>query len=232
MKPPLPNCDHCGVGITSITHRINCGYCLVCWGGSSEMFYHLKTLHGPADADAVTAELTRRDDKLLLQHWQRVLARLEPGDELLEFCCEKPDRSLIWISSGVLWRRADELLSVIPLDINKESRSWREPGEDAEEFRQTRFATSQEIAACGPILARLRPGDRVIHYKNQDLEGYRRLLANPDFNFTEGRAEIVRAVERQQAVILMEGRTGLLLIRDWRCVLRVCTDSAPEEEPF
>lgn len=77
----------------------------------------------------------------------------------------------------------------------------------------------------------MRPGDRVIHYKNQDLEAdYRRLMANPEFK--EGRAEIVRAVERQQAGMLMEGRTGLLLIRDWRCVLRVCTDPTPEEEPF
>ena len=41
-----------------------------------------------------------------------------------------------------------------------------------------------------------------------------------------------KAMERHSAILLMEGRTGLVLLRDWRCMLRVCMDAAPEEEPY
>ena len=44
--------------------------------------------------------------------------------------------------------------------------------------------------------------------------------------------EFTRLMELQQATLLMEGRTGLVLLRDWQCVLRVCTDVVPVEEPF
>lgn len=48
----------------------------------------------------------------------------------------------------------------------------------------------------------------------------------------ENTQEFTRLLELQQAALLMEGRTGLMLLRDWRCVLRVCTDPEPEKEPF
>ena len=44
--------------------------------------------------------------------------------------------------------------------------------------------------------------------------------------------EFTRLLELHHATLLMEGRTGLVLLRDWRCVLRVCTEPAPVEEPF
>jgi len=121
MFPKCDQCDQCGVKITAITNRVNYGFCKRCHPGSSCAYYLPKTLCGPADAEAVAAELNRREDWRLLQHWQRVLARQEPGDELLQFSCEQPQGLSIQTTHGVLWRRADELLSVIPLDY--ESRS-------------------------------------------------------------------------------------------------------------
>ncbi len=61
------NCDRCGAGITSVTHRVNCGYCMGCYPGCSQAFYLPKTLSGPADAAAVAAELNRRENWLLLE---------------------------------------------------------------------------------------------------------------------------------------------------------------------
>ena len=84
MKTSLANCDRCGVGITAITHRINCGYCMVCYSGPSHLFHLPKTLRGPADVAAVAAELNRRENWLLLEHWQRIQMQQQPGDELLE----------------------------------------------------------------------------------------------------------------------------------------------------
>ena len=101
---------------------------------------------------------------------------------------------------------AGELLSVISIDF--ESRSWQEAGDDAEEFKQTRFATAEEIAACDPIRAALCPGDRVVHYQHMDITMLPDCLPASLF-------------EQLWDVIATEGRTGLMLIRDWRCVLRV-----------
>lgn len=112
---------------------------------------------------------------------------------------------------------AGELLSVISIDF--ESRSWQEAGDDAEEFKQTRFATAEEIAACDPIRAALCPGDRVVHYQHMDITMLPDCLPASLF-------------EQLWDVIATEGRTGLVLLRSTRCVLRVCMDPAPEEEPY
>ena len=58
------------------------------------------------------------------------------------------------------------------------------------------------------IRAALRPGDRVVHYQNMDLTTLPDCLAAGEF-------------EQLWDVLAAEGRTGLMLIRDWRCVLRV-----------
>lgn len=227
MKTLTANCDRCGAGITAVTHRVNCGYCMGCYPGPSRAFYLPKTLHGPADAAAVAAELTRREDWLLLRHWQRVLAQQLPGDELLEYSAEQPHGSSIEIHSGVLWQRGDELLSVLPLD--QESRKWRETEHTEFDCVKSRFATAEEIAACPPIAAELRRGDRVLHYEYWELEAVRRL--GPLYESAQQPREFTRLLELHHATLLMEGRTGLVLLRDWRCVLRVCTDPAPEQEP-
>ena len=228
MTTSLANCDRCGVGITRITHRVNSGYCKGCYSGSSDDFYLPKTLHGPADVAAVTSELTRREHKLLLQHWQRVLVRLEPGDELLEYSAELPQGSSIEIHSGVLWQRGEELLSVLPLD--QESQKWRETEDTEFDCVKSRFATVGEIAACPPIAAELRRGDRVLHYEYWELDAVRRLERM--YELAKQPREFTRLLELQRAALLMEGRTGLVLLRDWRCVLRVCTDAVLVEEPF
>ena len=112
---------------------------------------------------------------------------------------------------------AGELLSIISIDF--ESRSWQEARDDAEEFKQTRFATAEEIAACDPIRAALCPGDRVVHYQHMDITMLPDCLPASLF-------------EQLWDVIATEGRTGLVLLRSTRCVLRVCMDPAPEEEPY
>ena len=221
-------CDRCGVGITSVTHRVNCGYCKRCGGVESVAFYLPKTLRGAADLAAVAAELTRREDWLLLQHWQRVLAQQLPGDELLEYSAEQPQGSSIEIHSGVLWQRGDELLSVLPLD--EETRKWRETEDTEFDCVKSRFATAEEIAACPPIAAELRRDDRVLHYEYWELDAVRRL--GPLYESAQQPREFTRLLELQRAALLMEGRSGLVLLRDWRCVLRVCTDAVPVEEPF
>ena len=71
MNTSLANCDSCGVGITNVTHRVNCGYCKRCGGVESVAFYLPKTLHGPADVAAVTdeeeAEENKEEDPLLVE---------------------------------------------------------------------------------------------------------------------------------------------------------------------
>lgn len=199
-----------------------------CRPGSSDDFYLPKELRGPADVAAVAAELSRREDWLLLQHWQRVLAQQLPGDELLEYSAEHPQGSSIEIHSGVLWQRGDELLSVLPLD--HETRKWRETEDTEFDCVKSRFAAAGEIAACPRIAAELRRGDRVLHYEYWELDAVRRL--GPLYESAQQPREFTRLLELQQAALLMEGRIGLVLLRDWQCVLRVCTDPAPEEEPF
>ena len=221
-------CDRCGAGITAVTHRVNCGYCKRCGGVESVAFYLPKTLRGPADVAAVTAELTRRESKLLLQHWQRVLAQQQPGDELLEYSAEQAQGSWIEIHSGVLWQRGDELLSVLPLD--QETRKWRETEDTEFDCVKSRFATVGEIAACPPIAAELRRGDRVLHYEYWELDAVRRL--ERIYESAQQPREFTRLLELQRAALLTEGRSGLVLLRDWQCVLRVCTDAVQVEEPF
>ena len=222
------NCDRCGAEITAITHRVNCGYCQRCRPGSSDDFYRAKELRGPADVAGVTIELTRRKDWLLLEHWQRIQAQQEQGDELLEYSAEQPRGSLIETSYGVLWQRGDELLSVLPLD--QETRKWRETEDTEFDCVKSRFATAGEIAACPSIAAELRRGDRVLHYEYWELDAVRRL--GPMYELAQQPREFTRLMELQRAALLMEGRAGLVLLRDWRCVLRVCTDAVLVEEPF
>ena len=217
MKPSFAKCDQCGVEITSVTHRVNCGYCKGCYSGSSADFYLPKTLHGPADVAAVTAELTRREHKLLLQHWERIQGQQQPRDELLEYSAEQPQGSSIEIHSGVLWRRGDELLSVLPLD--QETRKWRETEHTEFECVKSRFATAEEIAACPPIATELRRGDRVLHYEYWELDAVRRL--ERIYEQAQQPREFTRLLELHHATLLLEGRTGLVLLRDWRCMLRV-----------
>ena len=221
-------CDCCGAGITSVTHRVNCGYCKRCGGVESVAFYLPKTLRGPADVAAVAAELTRREHKLLLQHWQRVQAQQLPGDELLKYSAEQPQGSSIEIHSGVLWQRGDELLSVLPLD--QETRKWRETEDTEFDCVKSRFATAGEIAACPSIAAELRRGDRVLHYEYWELDAVRRLERM--YELAKQPREFTRLLELHHATLLMEGRTGLVLLRDWQCVLRVCMDAVLVEEPF
>lgn len=228
MTTSLATCDRCGAEITTITHRVNCGYCMRCGGVSSLAFYLPKTLRGPADAAAVAAELTRREEWLLLRHWQRVLARLEPGDDLIQYSVEQPRGSSMATHSGVLWQRGAELLSVLPQD--QESQKWRAAEDTGFDGVKSRFATAAEIAACAPIAAGLRRGDRVLHYEYWALEAVRRLA--PMFELTQQPQAFRRLLELQQAALLMGGRTGLVLLRDGQCVLRVGTDAAPEKEPF
>ncbi len=95
---------------------------------------------------------------------------------------------------------------------------------------KSRFATVGEIAACPPIAAELRRDDRVLHYEYWELDAVRRLERM--YEQAQQPREFTRLRELQRAALLMEGRTGLVLLRDWRCVLRVCTVPAPEEEPF
>ena len=228
MKTSLANCERCGAGITSVTHRVNCGYCKRCGGVESVAFYLPKTLRGAADLAAVAAELTRREDWLLLQHWQRVLAQQLPGDELLEYSAEQPQGSSIEIHSGVLWQRGDELLSVLPMD--EETRKWRETEDTEFDCVKSRFATAGEIATCPSIAAELRRGDRVLHYEYWELDAVRRLERM--YEQAQQPREFTRLLELHHATLLMEGRTGLVLLRDWQCVLRVCTDAVPVEEPF
>lgn len=75
----------------------------------------------------------------------------------------------------------------------------------------------------------LRPGDHVVHYENIEPVILRPFV--PEEVFAQGLPAVVRALEHHRAALLMEGRTGLMLIRDWRHVLRICTDASPEEEP-
>ena len=227
MNTSLANCDSCGVGITKVTHRVNCGYCKRCGGVESVAFYLPKTLRGPADVAAVAAELTRREHKLLLQHWQRVQAQQLPGDELLKYSAEQPQGSSIEIHSGVLWQRGDELLSVLPLD--QETRKWRETEDTEFDCVKSRFATAGEIAACPSIAAELRRGDRVLHYEYWELDAVRRLERM--YELAKQPREFTRLLGLHQAALLMEGRIGLVLLRDWQCVLRVCTDAVLVEEP-
>ena len=68
------------------------------------------------------------------------------------------------------------------------------------------------------------------------------MLLADGLKFLHGHADDAMAAELKrredwclphyQAAPQMEGRTGQLLIRDCRCVLRVCTNPTPEEEPF
>lgn len=132
---------------------------------------------------------------------------------------------LVW---RPLWQRGDELLSVLPLD--QESQKWRETEHTELDCVKSRFATAEEIAVCPPIAAALRPGDRVLHYEYWELDAVRRL--GPLYELAQQPREFTRLMELQQATLLMEGRTGLVLLRDWQCVLRVCTDVVPVEEPF
>ena len=207
METPLAKCERCGAGITSVTHRVNYGYCQRCRCGSSSAFYLPKNLRGPADTTAVAAELSRRKDWLLLYHWARVLVHLEPRDELLQFSCEEPYGLSFLISHGVLWRRAGELLSVITLDVEWES--WRKiEEEDTRNLTQTRFATAEEIAACVPIREALHNDDRVVHYQHADVKHLPSCLP-------------ASAFEQHWDMLITEGRTGLMLIRNWECVLSV-----------
>ena len=201
---------------------------MVCYSGSSHLFHLPKTLRGPADVAAVAAELNRRENWLLLKHWQRIQAQQQLGDELLEYSAEQAQGSWIELHSGVLWRRGDELLSVLPLD--QETRKWRETEHTEFECVKSRFATAEEIAACPPIATELRRGDRVLHYEYWELDAVRRL--ERIYEQAQQPREFTRLLELHQATLLMEGQTGLVLLRDWRCVLRVCTDPAPEEQPF
>lgn len=206
MKTSLATCDRCGVGITAVTHRVNCGYCMGCCPGPSEAFYLPKTLCGPVDAAAVAAELTRREDWLLLRHWQRVQARNQPGDEFLRFTGEEARGVHISLCSGVLWRRNGELLSAFTLE--HELRCWREPEAGFEELKETRFATVDEIAACPPIREALRAEDRVLHYRNAPLRVIPRAIPAAFF-------------ERHWEMLTQEGLAGLLVVRDWQCVQTV-----------
>ena len=60
-----------------------------------------------------------------------------------------------------------------------------------------RFATQDELAACPTIRDNLQDGDRVVHYQNDDPEG-----------------------------IAEDGRAGLVLVRNRRCVVRVRIERA------
>ena len=46
------------------------------------------------------------------------------------------------------------------------------------EFKKTRFATPEEIAACRPVREALHAGGRVLHYQNQALSEVSPMLAS------------------------------------------------------
>ena len=128
----------------------------------------------------------------------------------------------------MLWQRGDELLSVLPLD--QETRKWRQTEDTEFDCVKSRFAKAGEVPACPPIAAELRRGDRVLHYEYWELDAVRRL--GPLYESAQQPREFTRLLELQRAALMMEGRSGLVLLREWQSVLRVCTDAALEEEPF
>jgi hypothetical protein len=67
----------------------------------------------------------------------------------------------------------------------------------------------------------------VLRYEYWELDAVRQL--GPMYELAQQPREFTRLLQLQQAALLMEGRTGLVLLRDWRCVLRVWPDPAPEE---
>ncbi|MEQ2010150.1 MAG: hypothetical protein ABMA26_25485 [Limisphaerales bacterium] len=59
----------------------------------------------------------------------------------------------------------------------------------------------------------------MLHYEYWELEAVRSRA--PMFEFAQQSQAFLRLLELQRAALLMEGRTGLVLLRDEQSVLRV-----------
>lgn len=90
--------------------------------------------------------------------------------------------------------------------------------DDAEEFEQTFFTTSKRNTACTLVHVAVRPGNFAVVYESLDLGPTRRLVSW--FPNRHGLTQS-RRLEHHQAALLLERRTGLLMVRNRRCVLRL-----------
>lgn len=160
-------CEFCAVGITAITYRLNDGACACC----RDIFHGLKgglTMLGTMLPSEVEQELPTLPEAWAVgarRRWDRVRARMQPGDELRRFSSDvQTPRPAI--AFGVVWRRGSTAMSGLVLGVkmlvSESSRSW--PGE------RMRLATNAEIQACAKIRERLQPGDHAIYYENDTPE--------------------------------------------------------------
>lgn len=194
VQNPKPNCVHCGTGITTITHRLNDGFCMVCRDPFPAIkgTKHLLDVVSEAEVDT---ELAARgtDTGATFHRWLRIKSRIEPRDRLRRF---RADLQSPWpvVPQGVVWRRGSETLSGIVTHTE-----WlTAPDEWLGE--RLRFATQDELAACPTIRDNLQAEDRVLHYLNTDPEG----IAE------DGRAGLVLVRNRRCAMRVRMERTRIL----------------------
>ncbi len=69
----------------------------------------------------------------------------------------------------------------------------------------------------------------MLRYEYWELDAVRRLERM--YELAKQPREFTRLLGLHQAALLMEGRIGLVLLRDWQCVLRLCTDAVLVDEP-
>ncbi len=167
MVTATTKCEFCGVGITAITYRLNDGACACC----RDIFQGLKgtlILHGTMLPSEVEQELPIQPEAWAAgarRRWDRVLARMQPGDELRRFSSDVQTPRPV-IAFGVVWSRGSTAMSGLVLRVemlvSESSRSW--PGE------RMRLATDAEIQTCPTIREQLQPGDHAIYYENHTPE--------------------------------------------------------------
>lgn len=160
-------CEFCGVGITAITYRLNDGACACC----RDIFHGLKgrlTVLGTMLPSEVEQELPTLPEAWATgarRRWDRVRARMQPGDELRRLSSDVQTPRPV-IAFGVVWRRDNAAMSGLVLRVetlvSDSSRSL--PGE------RMRLATDAEIQSCATIREQLQPGDHAIYFENNTPE--------------------------------------------------------------
>lgn len=153
-------CIHCGTAITSITHRLNDGFCMVCCD-SFPRLTGTPTLLAEVTEAEVDAELSILGNatSATLHRWLRIKSRREPGDRLVRFRSDL-QQSFLRFCDGVVWQREGAALSGIVLRTVLLVNEGEWIGE------QVRFATASEIAANPAVQDAAQPRDTVFHYLN------------------------------------------------------------------
>jgi len=163
MKPAqisILNCIHCGTAITSITHRLNDGFCMPCCDSFPRLTGTHTLLAEVSEVD-VDAELSTRGktSSSTLHRWLRIKSRREPGDRLFRFRSDL-QQPFLRFCDGVVWQRDGAVLSGIVLRtvLLLDEGEWI--GE------QVRVATASEVAENPAVQDAVQPGDTVFHYLN------------------------------------------------------------------